>query len=120
MFVLLAGCIAKPPPPPPQQIVIEKTIVVKPTPLAPPNSKAGKAVRTYRQEERKLKESVSYPGATADEIRRAYQAERRLRDATQRLINRNGRATKDDDAKARDALDELRKARDALTQPKPP
>ena len=96
-----------------QPIVVEKTIVVKPTPIAPPGSKASKAVRSYRQEERSVSDSVGYPGATSDQIKEIYRSERAAHKATQHMIDRDGKATKQDQDDAHDAIDALRRAQQA-------
>ena len=114
LALIVAACAPKPPPVIVKEpVVIEKTIVIRPPPVAPRGSKAAHAVNVYRHEEQKVPESVGYPGATSEQIREIYRSERAAHKATQHMIDRDGKATKQDQDDAHDAIDALRKAQQA-------
>lgn len=111
---LLAACAPEPLPLPPQPpVIITKTIVVPAPAITKPGSKADKLRKAYRREEQGVKDAVSYPNATADQIRNIYEKERAAHAATQRLITKDGHATRADEDQAHRALDDLRDARTA-------
>jgi hypothetical protein len=112
--LLMAACAPEPFPLPPQPpVIITRTIVVPAPLLTKPGTRADKLRRAYRQEERSVKDAVSYPNATAGQIRDIYEKERAAHAATQRLITKDGRSTKADEDQAHKALDDLHDARKA-------
>jgi len=114
LLVILAGCSPKvaPPPAPPPAPIVQRVIIIQPAPVAEPRTPAGRAVAAFRQEEQKVSDSVGDPKRSADDIKRIYDAEQVAHVATQRLIDKGGRATKADEQAARAAIHDLRLARE--------
>jgi hypothetical protein len=112
---VLTRCAPKPAPLAiaPTPPIVQRIIILRAPDVAPPKSKAGRAVKVFRQEERNVPDSVGYPGATTEQIREIYRAERAAHGATQHMINRDGKATRQDQDNAKDAIDALRKAQQA-------
>jgi hypothetical protein len=112
---VLTRCAPKPAPLAiaPTPPIVQRIIILRAPDVAPPKSRAGRAVKAYREEERNVPDSAGYPGATADQIREIYRAERAAHKSTQRMIDRDGRATRQDQDNAKDAIDALRKAQQA-------
>jgi hypothetical protein len=112
---VLTRCAPKPEPLAiaPTPVTVQRIIILRAPDVAPPKSRAGRAVKAYREEERNVPDSVGYPGASADQIREIYRAERAAHGATQHMINRDGRATRQDQDAAKEAIDALRKAQQA-------
>jgi hypothetical protein len=118
----VAGCtpevrpvVASPKPPPP--VVIQRTIVIQSTEPAAlgvkPGSKAGRALKAFRAEERAANVARSYPGATADQLRTINETEKAAHAATQNLIDKDGHSVPADEKAAHDSIDDLHRARQA-------
>jgi hypothetical protein len=125
LSVGVAGCghgpvpvAAVPKPVPP--VVIRQTIIrTEAQPELRPGTKAAKALKDFREQERAAKAARGYPDATAQQLRDINESEIKARDATQHLINKDGHSTQQDQDSAHDSIDALRKAQQAPRETPP-
>lgn len=75
---------------------------------------------SFRTQEKAAKDARGYPGATQQELRDINDTEHQAHDATQKLIDRDGHSTQQDQNDAHDAIDALRKAQQAPRMENPP
>jgi hypothetical protein len=103
-------------------VVIRRTVVIQATESevlgVKPGSRAARALKAFRTEEKAASAARSYPGATAEQLRVINETERAAHAATQNLINKDGHFTSDDEKSAHDAIDNLHNARQAPTEDK--
>jgi hypothetical protein len=103
-------------------VVINRTIIrtqESPPEGVPPGSKAAQTIREFREQERAAKDARGYPNASKQELKDINDTEAEAHSATQNVIDKDGHSTQQDQDRAHDAIDALRKAQQAPRQSPP-